>query len=197
MCIRSVVRTARESATHRRLTQSVADPVPVANLTHLKLQSFQNILLLVTFAFLFQCFKCQKFGHRKTLAGEERPAPSVVRLAIPATTARVSSNARTAVAATLPSAKTARNGYLKNGSAGLSLRRVRAGRLREAEPQLRWWPPGAAPHSPPLVRFIHKLISRGLRDRKNPLSSLPLQAHQGKKQPRPPQINSTFLHLWL
>jgi len=31
-------------------------------------------------------------------------------------TARVSSNARTAVAATLTSAKTARNGYLKNGS---------------------------------------------------------------------------------
>jgi len=34
---------------------------------------------------------------------------------------------------------------------------------------------------------VHKVAqNRGLRDRKNPLSSLPLQAYQVKKQPRTP-----------
>ena len=51
MCRRSVVRTARESATHRRLTQSVADSVPVANLTaplpSLELDKFDSSTSLV------------------------------------------------------------------------------------------------------------------------------------------------------
>jgi len=150
-----------------------------------------------------RCFKCQKFGHGKNACRERETCATCGQIG------HTSNDCTSELKC--PNCSGDHSAFSKNcpkwlfekrvqqlkaeknisfiEARGLSMQRVRAGPLREAEPLLRWWPPGVSPHSQPLVWFIHKLISRGLRDRKNPLSSLPLQADQVKKQPRLPQIN--------
>ena len=69
----------------------------------------------------------------------------------------------------------------------MSVQRAKAGQSREAAQQLRWWPPGVAAHNQSLAQLRYRLTSRGRRDRKYLLFSLPLQV-------QPPNVQLKLLH---
>ena len=69
----------------------------------------------------------------------------------------------------------------------MPVHRAKAGQPREAAQQLRWWPPGLAPHNQSLAQLRYRLTSRGQRDRKYLLFSLPLQV-------QPPNVQLKLLH---
>jgi len=110
---------------------------------------------------------------------QRRLVPRVVRLATPTVIVQVSLSAWTALAITLPSAKTAWNGYSKKGSSkwrqkgtlrvsklvGLSVQTARAAQLRKAAQLLLWWPPRVAPHYQSLTWFMPICYASQLYDR--------------------------------